>query len=76
MSEEDQRGEDSTDDLFNRMDRALADGATVSVELAAEFLAALPGAEREAWLRTALDIALGRRPIGEDVRDQDIDEPE
>jgi hypothetical protein len=58
------------------MDRALAEGDTVSVELAAEFLAALPRAEREAWLRTALDIALGRRPIGEDVRDQDIDEPE
>jgi hypothetical protein len=73
MSGEDQRREDGTNDVFDRMDRALAESDTVPLELAAEFLATLPRAEREAWLRTALDFVLGRRGIAEDVPDQDVD---
>jgi len=61
-------------DVFDRMDRALADEGAVPIELAAEFLAALPRAEREAWLRAALDVVLRRRGRVENVPDHRLDE--
>ena len=60
--------------LFDRMERALAEEGTVPIELAAEFLTALPRAEREAWLRAALDVVLRGRETVENLPDHHADE--